>query len=133
MVVRYTTIPMQSVPVTNNVAFSYLANGLWRGVLDTTGARGTDLPPPFFLTFCFQIYFQYNFFISLLFHLLFLILTCSCQYSYNLMLTSNCMLWITSIKHMMFYYLNRLLCWIRHGENQNTILKHRPLVSPPAK
>ena len=44
-----------------------------------------------FLTFCLQIYFQYNFFISLLFHLFFLILTCSCQYSYNLMLTSNCM------------------------------------------
>ena len=47
--------------------------------------------PPFFLTFCLQIYFQENFFISLLFHLFFLILTCSCQYSYNLMLTSNCM------------------------------------------
>ena len=57
----------------------------------TTGARGTDLPPTFFLTFCLQIYFQSNFFISLLFHLFFLILTCSCQYSYNLMLTSNCM------------------------------------------
>jgi hypothetical protein len=26
------------------------------------------------------------------------------------------------IKNMMFYYLSRLLCWIRHGENQNTIL-----------
>jgi hypothetical protein len=26
-----------------------------------------------------------------LFHLFFLILTCSCQYSYNLILTSNCM------------------------------------------
>ena len=37
------------------------------------------------------------------------------------------------IKHMMFYYLSRLLSWIRHRENQNTILKHRPLVSPPAK
>ena len=45
---------------------------------------------PFFLTFCLHIYFQYNFFISLLFHLFFLILTCSCQYSYNLMLRSNC-------------------------------------------
>ena len=56
-----------------------------------TGARGTDLLPPFFLTFCLQIYFQLNFFISLLFHLFFLILTCSCQYSYNLMPTSNCM------------------------------------------
>ena len=33
--------------------------------------------------------FQYNFFISLLFHLFFLILNCSYQYSYNLMLTSN--------------------------------------------
>ena len=51
------------------------------------GARGTD-PPPFFLTFCLQIIFNK---ISLLFHLFFLILTCSCQYSYNLMLTSNCM------------------------------------------
>ena len=29
--------------------------------------------------------------ISLLFHLFFLFLTCSCQYSYNLMSTSNCM------------------------------------------
>ena len=49
------------------------------------------LTTTFFLTFCLQIYFQSNFFISLLFHLFFLILTCSCQYSYNLMLTSNCM------------------------------------------
>jgi hypothetical protein len=24
----------------------------------STGARGTNLPPPFFLTFCLQIYFQ---------------------------------------------------------------------------
>jgi hypothetical protein len=46
---------------------------------------------PLFLTFCLQIYFQYNFFISLLFHLFYLILTCSCQYSYNIMSTSNCM------------------------------------------
>jgi hypothetical protein len=59
--------------------------------LKTTGARGTDLPPPLFLTFCLQIYFQYIFFISLLFHLFFLILTCSCQYSCNLMLTTICM------------------------------------------
>ena len=48
-------------------------------------------PPPFFLPSCLQIYFQQNFFISLLFHLFFLILTCSCQYSYNLMLTTICM------------------------------------------
>ena len=46
---------------------------------------------PFFLTFCLQIYFRENFFISLLFHLFFLISTCSCQYSCNLMLTPNCM------------------------------------------
>ena len=46
---------------------------------------------PFVLIFCLQIYFQQNFFISLLFHLFFLILTCSCQYSYNLMLTTTCM------------------------------------------
>ena len=44
--------------------------------------------PPF-LTFCLHIYFQENFFISLLFHIFFLILTCSCQYSYNLMLTAT--------------------------------------------
>jgi hypothetical protein len=36
--------------------------------------------------------FRYGTFLTLsLFHLFFLILTCSCQYSYNLMLTSNCM------------------------------------------
>ena len=40
-------------------------------VIFHTGARGMDLPPPFFLTFCLQIYFQQNFFISLLFHLFF--------------------------------------------------------------
>ena len=56
--------------------------------IHATGACGTDPPPFFFLTFCLQIYFQYHFFISLLFHFFFLILTCSCQYSYNLMLTS---------------------------------------------
>ena len=27
------------------------------GYIYTTGARGTDLPPPFFLTFCLHIYF----------------------------------------------------------------------------
>ena len=46
---------------------------------------------PLFLIFCLHIYFQYNFFISLLLHLFFLILTCSCQYSYNLMLTETYM------------------------------------------
>ena len=53
---------------------------------------GTDSPPTFFPTFClntnlFSIKFLYFFIISSLF----LILICSCQYSYNLMLTSNCM------------------------------------------
>jgi hypothetical protein len=56
----------------------------------TPHRRSWHGPPPLFLTFCLQIYFQYNFFISLLFHHFFLILPCSCQYSYNLMLTSNC-------------------------------------------
>jgi hypothetical protein len=59
--------------------------------LKNKGARGMDLPPPLFLTFCLQIYFQYIFFISLLFHLFFLILTYLCQYSYNLLLTPICM------------------------------------------
>ena len=53
-------------------------------VSNTTGARGTDHPPfsNFLFTNLFSIKFLYFFF---------LILTCSCQYSYNLMLTSNCM------------------------------------------
>ena len=46
---------------------------------------------PLFSNFLFTNLFSINFLISLLFHLFFLILTCSCQYSYNLMLTSNCM------------------------------------------
>ena len=54
-----------------------------------TGARGTDHPP--FSNFLFTNLFSIKKIISLLFHLFFLILTCSCQYSYNLMLTSNCM------------------------------------------
>jgi hypothetical protein len=56
-----------------------------------TGARGTDLPPPFFsnflLTNLFSIKFLYFFIISSLFPYFNLF----CQYSYNLMLTSNCM------------------------------------------
>jgi hypothetical protein len=54
-----------------------------------TGARGTDHPPfsNFLFTNLFSIKFLYFFIISSLF---FLILTCSCQYSFNLMLTSNC-------------------------------------------
>jgi hypothetical protein len=61
-------------------------------IISSLFVRVTDLPPPlFFRTFCLQIYFQWNFFISLLFHLFFLILTCLCQYSYNLILTTTCM------------------------------------------
>ena len=46
---------------------------------------------PLFSNFLFTNLFSIKFFISLLFHLFFLILTCSCQYSYNIMSTSNCM------------------------------------------
>ena len=53
-------------------------------LLKTTGARGI-------LTSCLHIYFQPNFFISILFDLFFLNLTCSCQYSCNLMLTATYM------------------------------------------
>ena len=49
------------------------------GTSPVLNARGTNHPR--FSTFCLQIYFQSNFFISLLFHLFFLILTCSCQFS----------------------------------------------------
>ena len=54
-----------------------------------TGARGTEHAPfsNFLFTNLFSIKFLYFFIISSLFP----ILTCSCQYSYNLMLTSNCM------------------------------------------
>jgi hypothetical protein len=48
-------------------------------------------PPPFsnfLFTNLFSIKFLY---FILIFHLFFLILTCSCQYSCNFMLTSNCM------------------------------------------
>ena len=50
-------------------------------------ARTTPLFSNFLFTNLFLIQFLYFFIISSLF----LILTCSCQYSYNLMLTSNCM------------------------------------------
>ena len=58
-------------------------------VWSSTGACGTDLPPPpFFKLSVYKFIFNK---ISLLFHLFFLILTCSCHYSYNLMLTTTCM------------------------------------------
>ena len=67
-----------------------LEDGFHGEVVKTTGARGTDHPPfsNFLFTNLFSIKFLYFFIISSLF---FLILSCSCQYSYNLMLTSNCM------------------------------------------
>ena len=51
-----------------------------------TGARGTDHPPfsNFLFTNLFSIKFLYFFIISFLFPY-------SCQYSYNIMSTSNCM------------------------------------------
>ena len=52
--------------------------------------HGLATPPPFFFTnFLFTNSFSIK--IPLLFPLFFLILTCSCQYSYNLMLTTTCM------------------------------------------
>jgi len=58
--------------------------------MQPTGARGTDLPPlptlfNFLFAYLFPIKFLYFFKISSLF---FLNLTCSCPYSYNLMLTT---------------------------------------------
>jgi hypothetical protein len=53
-----------------------------------TGARGTELSPPFFKLSVYIFIFNR---ISLLFHLFYLILTCSCPYSYNLMLTPTYM------------------------------------------
>ena len=45
----------------------------------------------FFLLSVYIFIFNKNVFISFLFHLFFLILTCSCPYSYNLMLTATSM------------------------------------------
>ena len=47
--------------------------------------------PLHFFTLCLHIYFQYNFFIFLLFYLFVLILNRSCPYSYNLMSTATYM------------------------------------------
>ena len=57
-----------------------------KDILYITGAHGTELPPPNFLfTYLFSMKFLY-YGISSLFPLL----TCSCPYSYNLMLTPTC-------------------------------------------
>jgi len=59
-----------------------------------TGARRTELPPlPIFKLSVYIFIFNKNVFIPFLFHLFFLILTCSCPYSYNLMLTVTYMCW----------------------------------------
>jgi hypothetical protein len=42
-----------------------------------------------FLTFCLHTLYLFSIKISLLFHLFFLTLTCSCPYSYNFMLTAS--------------------------------------------
>ena len=47
------------------------------------------IPPPFFFKLSVYIFIFNR--ISLLFHLFYLILTCSCPYSYNLMLTATYM------------------------------------------
>ena len=58
---------------------------------DTNKRSWYGLTTPLSSNFLFTNLFKKKIFISLLFHLFFLILTCSCQYSYNLMSTSNCM------------------------------------------
>jgi hypothetical protein len=91
--------------------FKYIYCTLWRDIVTLPSVRPSSLPSGYFWNFSDRIvevnavvrHFRHpwvliqkiwqNFFISLLFHLFFLILTCSCQYSYNLMLTSNCMCW----------------------------------------
>ena len=62
---------------------------MWDRNSYTFQSKGAGAPS--FLSFCLHIYFQYNFFISLLFHLFSLISACSCPYSYNLMLTTTYM------------------------------------------
>ena len=83
-------------------------------------------PPPFFSNFLFTNLFSIKF--LLLFHLFFLILTCSCQYSYNLMLTSNCMCrpYIGSEKFQTFKHLNMEL----FSNNQNNMLRMECLTCP---
>ena len=53
-----------------------------------TGGRGTELlPPPFSYNFLFTYLFSIQFLYFFIISSLFLILTCSCPYSYSLMLT----------------------------------------------
>ena len=89
----YGTNPRRNVPITINMfKFMVCDTCLESMQFCATGARGKDHPPfsNFLLTNLLSIKFLQDF-ISLLFHLFFIILTCPCQYSYNLMLTSNCM------------------------------------------
>jgi hypothetical protein len=83
-------------------------------------------PATLFLTFCLQIYFQWNFFISSLFHLFFLILTCSCQYSYNLMLTRQ-----LSVNPVIFilFCLETVIAMIiyRVGQQNVTLIQFLPV------
>ena len=57
--------------------------------IQTGHRRSWHGPPPLFSNFLFTNLFSIK--ITLFFHRFFLILTCSCRYSYNLTLTSNCM------------------------------------------
>ena len=82
--------PVVKLPVISEFPCTHGLSRVAFCVLRPTGARGTELPPPvfsnFLFTYLFSIKFLYFFIISSLF---FLILTYSCQYSYNLMLTAT--------------------------------------------
>ena len=69
----------------NCLAYSLIYSQIHINMISPTCANGTELPSPFKLSVYISI-FNKN---SLLFHLFFLNLTCSCPYSYNFMLTAT--------------------------------------------
>ena len=83
--------------------------------LFSTGARGTELPPPPFSNFPVTCLFKKK---SLLFHLFFLYLTCSCPYSYNLMQTVS-ILYVLYSWRLIDYYLTSSEQYFSYIQDKN--------------
>ena len=67
------------------------SNCMCRPYIDTNKRSWHGLTTPLFSNFLFINLFSIKFLYFFIIYLFFLILTCSCQYSCNLMSTSNCM------------------------------------------
>jgi hypothetical protein len=78
--------------------------------------HGITPPPPFFLLCVYIFIFNQILFISLLFHLFFLILTCSRPYSYNLMLTAT----YRCRPYIYIMWIKQMIChWSTGKESKN--------------